>query len=124
MSGTSERYRVLDVLRGVGILGILPVNIIFFARPLAKGEAATAGDSDWDIFVAHFTEFFFQSLLCTAIFYSWGLGLFGRFDRGALFLIVVAIWAVQLVLSTLWLERYATGPLERVWRRVTYGARR
>ena len=50
-----------------------------------------------------------------------GLGLFGAFDRDELWLFVFGVWALQLVWSPLWLSRFRMGPLEWVWRRLTYG---
>jgi len=42
-------------------------------------------------------------------------------DHAQLWLVVFAVWALQLVWSPLWLSRFRMGPLEWVWRRLTYG---
>ena len=69
-----------------------------------------------------FTNYLTQSLILTTIFWSGrGLGLFGAFDRDALWLFVFGVWALQLVWSPLWLSRFRMGPLEWVGRRLTYG---
>ncbi|HRO03832.1 MAG TPA: DUF418 domain-containing protein [Terricaulis sp.] len=69
-----------------------------------------------------FSNYIMQSLIMTAIFYGGrGLGYFGEVDRVGLWGIVVAIWALQLVISPLWLARYQMGPLEWLWRRLSYG---
>lgn len=69
-----------------------------------------------------FTNYLSQSLIMTTIFWSGrGLGLFGEFTRVELWGCVLAIWALQLVWSPLWLSRFSMGPLEWVWRRLTYG---
>jgi uncharacterized protein len=68
-----------------------------------------------------FSNYILQSLIGTLLFYGWGLGLFGRVERVGQLLIVVAVWAVQLIISPLWLRRYAYGPLEWLWRSLTYG---
>ncbi|MFT4252992.1 MAG: DUF418 domain-containing protein [Caulobacter sp.] len=69
-----------------------------------------------------FTNYIAQSLIMTAIFYGGrGLGLYGRLDRPALALIVVAVWIVQVLWSRWWLDRFAMGPLEWVWRRLYRG---
>lgn len=69
-----------------------------------------------------FTNYLTQSLIMTTIFWSGrGLGLFGQATRVELWMIVGAIWALQLVWSPLWLSRFSMGPLEWVWRRLTYG---
>lgn len=66
------------------------------------------------------SNYLFQSLLCTTIFYSYGLGLYGQIGPSLGLLLTLAIYAVQLVLSTLWLKSYSYGPVEWVWRRLTY----
>lgn len=37
--------------------------------------------------------------------------------------LVLAVWALQLIWSPLWLSRFSMGPLEWVWRCLTYGWR-
>jgi uncharacterized protein len=70
-----------------------------------------------------FTNYITQSLIMTTIFYGGrGLGLFGEVDRNQLWAIVLSVWAVQLIWSPLWLAKFRLGPLEWVWRRLSYGA--
>ena len=66
------------------------------------------------------TNYLLQSLICTTIFYSYGLGLFGTVGpaRGAL--LTIAIYAVQVPLSIWWLRRFRFGPVEWLWRSLTY----
>lgn len=68
------------------------------------------------------TSYLTQSIVLSAIFYGWGLGLFGRIGetRGAV--IGLAIYVTQAVLAALWLRRYRFGPVEWSWRWFTYGA--
>ncbi len=68
-----------------------------------------------------FSNYILQTLICTTIFYGHGLGLFGSIDRLGQILIVMGVWSVQLVGSTLWLRRFRFGPLEWLWRSLTYG---
>jgi len=70
-----------------------------------------------------FTNYLLQTVLATAIFYGHGLGLFGSVTRVEQYGIVLAIWAVQVTLSVLWLRYYRFGPVEWVWRTLTYGER-
>jgi uncharacterized protein len=68
-----------------------------------------------------FTNYIAQSLIMTTIFYGGrGLGLWGEVDRPTLWVIVLAVWAVQLIWSPLWLSRFEMGPLEWLWRRLSY----
>ena len=70
-----------------------------------------------------FSNYILQTLIATTIFYGHGLGLFGSVQRTAQIAIVVAIWAVLLIVSPWWLRRYRFGPLEWTWRSLTYGQR-
>jgi uncharacterized protein len=70
-----------------------------------------------------FTNYIAQSLIMTTIFWGGrGFGFYGGIDRPSLWGIVLIVWAVQLVWSPLWLARFEMGPLEWVWRRLSYGA--
>ena len=68
------------------------------------------------------TNYLLQSLVCTTLYYSWGGGLYGRVGPLVGFLPTIAIYAAQVVLSVWWLRHFAMGPMEWVWRRLTYGS--
>jgi len=69
-----------------------------------------------------FTNYITQSLIMTTIFWSGrGFGLYGEVDRPTLMAIVFGVWALQLIWSPLWLSRFSMGPLEWLWRRLSYG---
>jgi len=70
-----------------------------------------------------FTNYILHTIICTAIFYGSGLGLFGKVERVWQFAIVVAIWIFQLIVSPIWLRSFQFGPLEWVWRSLTYWQR-
>ncbi|MBV8685560.1 MAG: DUF418 domain-containing protein [Alphaproteobacteria bacterium] len=71
---------------------------------------------------AAFTNYLGTSLLMTGLFYGWGLGLFGRFGRIELWLVVLAMWALMLAWSKPWLERFRYGPFEWLWRSLARGS--
>jgi len=68
-----------------------------------------------------FSCYILTSLVCTSIFYGFGLGLFGKVGRPGQLAITVAVWALLLVVAPAWLARFRQGPLEWVWRVCTYG---
>jgi uncharacterized protein len=70
-----------------------------------------------------FTNYILHTVVCTAIFYGHGLGLFGQVERTGQIAIVFGVWAFQLALSPVWLRHYRFGPLEWLWRCLTYGQR-
>jgi len=67
------------------------------------------------------TNYLAQSLICTAIFYGWGLGLFGQVGPLAGLALAVAVYAAQAGISAVWLRRFRYGPVEWLWRSMTYG---
>jgi len=69
------------------------------------------------------SNYLMHSLICLFIFTGAGLGLTGALERWALYLVVLAIWLLQLWLSPWWLVRYRYGPAEWLWRTLTYGSR-
>lgn len=60
------------------------------------------------------------SVLMVLVFHGWAGGLFGTLHRGELLLVVLLGWALMLNFSRLWLARYTQGPLEWLWRCLTY----
>ncbi len=107
---TYDLGRLATTLGHLGLLLLIARSGIFprFQRALASvGRMA-------------FTNYLTHSLVC-AIFFV-GLGYFGQLERHQLYYVVFAICAVQLVVSPLWLSRYSMGPLEWLWRGLTYGA--
>ncbi len=66
------------------------------------------------------TNYLAQSLLCAVLFSGFGLGLHGRVPRAGLLLVAVSIWAVELAWSPWWLARFRFGPVEWLWRSLTY----
>jgi len=96
-----------------GAIGLLCSHARFTAhlRPLeAAGRTAL-------------TNYISQSVIAVALFYNYGLGLYGSLNRGQLWFIVFAVWGVQLFISSMWLKRFDQGPLEWVLRRMTHGGR-
>ncbi|MCD4679256.1 MAG: DUF418 domain-containing protein [Bacteroidales bacterium] len=67
-----------------------------------------------------FTNYILMSVICTFIFYGYGFGLFGQVERSYQSLIVAAIWVLILLISPWWLKNYNYGPLEWLWRGLTY----
>lgn len=71
-----------------------------------------------------FTNYLTQTIIMASLFYMpWGPHLYGRVEPVGLWAIVGGIWLLQLIWSPLWLSRFEMGPLEWVWRCLTYGRR-
>jgi len=88
-----------------------------------------AGRAPWltralsDVGRAALTSYLTATLLCTTLFDGYGFGLFGALRRRQLYLVVLAVWAVQILFSRLWLSAFRFGPAEWAWRSLTYWKR-
>ncbi len=67
------------------------------------------------------TDYLMQSLLCTLFFYHYTTGLYGRIGPAWGLVPTVVLYSAQVVFSNWWLRRYRFGPMEWVWRGMTYG---
>ena len=67
------------------------------------------------------TTYLTQSVVCTTLFYSYGFRLLGRVSYTGMFTITVTLFALQMAFSVWWLKRYRFGPVEWLWRTLTYG---
>jgi len=67
-----------------------------------------------------FSNYLGQSIICTLFFYGYGLGYFGKLQRYELWYVVAGVWIFQIIFSTVWLKFFRFGPLEWVWRSLTY----
>lgn len=108
-----ESYTISRALRSLGIFGT--VMLLFksgvfnwlFALLRPVGQMA-------------FTNYLTQSLICGIIFYGVGFGYYGSLQRYEVYLVVLAIWVVQIIWSHIWLRFFRFGPLEWCWRSLTY----
>jgi uncharacterized protein len=66
------------------------------------------------------TNYIGTSIVCTLLFNGYGFDLFGRLSRAQLLIVVVAVWSVQLIVSSIWLRYFRFGPIEWLWRSLTY----
>lgn len=69
------------------------------------------------------SNYLLQTIICTTLFYGYGFGLYGRVGAAAGVALTVAIYAAQVPLSVWWLRRYRFGPVEWLWRTLSYGRR-
>lgn len=67
------------------------------------------------------SNYLMQTVICTTIFYGHGLGLFGSIERAGQLGIVLAIWTLELVASSIWMRVFALGPVEWMLRWLVFG---
>lgn len=69
------------------------------------------------------TNYVMHSVFAMFIFTGVGFGLYGSLERHELYYVVLGIWIFQLIASPLWLKHFRFGPLEWLWRSLTYQKR-
>jgi uncharacterized protein len=66
------------------------------------------------------TNYLSQSVICCIIFMNYGFGNYATLGPTMLVLIAIAIFIFQILFSHWWLKRYQFGPMEWLWRSMTY----
>lgn len=103
----SKSFRSLGIFGGIMLLYKSGAFKWWFALMRPVGKMA-------------FTNYLTQSLICGLVFYGPGLGLYGKLQFHQLYYVVAAIWVLQITWSHLWLRYYSMGPMEWLWRSLTY----
>ncbi len=67
-----------------------------------------------------FTNYIMHSVICTLFFFGYGLNYYAELEFYQIFFVAGAIWILQLIISPIWLRYFYFGPLEWVWRSLTY----
>ena len=67
------------------------------------------------------TNYLTHSLVCTNLYYFWGTGRYGSVGLMEVLGVTALIYLAQMAISPLWLSRFRMGPMEWLWRRLTYG---
>ena len=103
-----------DVVMSIGYAALFMGLAQRFASSALIGRVAATGR-------AAFTNYLGTTLLMTTLFYGWGLGQFGQWSRIEVYAPVLVVWAIMLLWSKPWLDRYRFGPLEWLWRTLARG---
>jgi uncharacterized protein len=69
------------------------------------------------------SNYLLQGIVCVFLFYGVGAGLFMRVSLATCMVIIVCVFAVEVVVSHAWLTRFSYGPVEWIWRQLTYWKR-
>jgi uncharacterized protein len=113
-SAAVTELSVLAVTASYVAAGVLLVQRPAWRRAL--GIVAPVGRMPLTVYLS-------QTVIASAVFYGWGLGLSGRIGAAASFGVACAIFSAQVVACHLWLRRYRFGPVEWLWRTLAYGKR-
>jgi uncharacterized protein len=112
-SKTNISYDLGRVAMAVGHIGLI---MLFAKLPVLgwlKTRIAAVGKMALTNYIMH-------SLICMVIFTGVGFGMFGKLQRYELYFVVFSVWILQLILSPIWLKYFHFGPIEWLWRRLSY----
>lgn len=121
-AGGFSYYGTLAAMMGWSPLPRLWMVLGLAALLVAYAPAASGWFGEWVRAAgrAAFTNYLGTSVVMMFVFHGWALGLFGQLNRPQLYLVMLLAWAVMLAWSKPWLDRYRYGPLEWLWRCLTY----
>ena len=121
-AGGFTYYSTLAAFMGWSVLPRLAMTLGFATLLVLYAPSATGwlGQRVSAAGRAAFTNYLGTSALMIILFHGWGFGLFGQLERPALYAVMAAAWIIMLAWSKPWLERFRYGPLEWLWRCLTY----
>ncbi len=118
-----EMRTIMGCINSLNYVASLFVAFSFIAISIywSKGEwFAFAQRRFQEVGRMAFTNYILSSILGTLFFYGYGLGYFATLERPGIALVVLAIWLLLFIVSYLVLRKWKQGPLERLWRSLTY----
>ncbi|MCW6699508.1 DUF418 domain-containing protein [Bacillus sp. RP12] len=67
------------------------------------------------------TCYLLHSIIGTMLFLKYGAGLVDHLQPAGTFFMAIGVYVFLVLFSTLWLKRFKYGPMEFIWRQLTYG---
>ena len=98
-------------------LGYVAAFALYWTRPRPRSLLVAAGRTA-------LSQYLGQSIACVALFYGFGLGLFGQLGYAGSLPVAVLVFLGLAMGARAWLRRYPQGPMELLWRRLSYGGGR
>ncbi len=102
-----------SILVALGYIGIVMLLLLSFKKNWLTKSLQAVGQTA-------LSNYLIQSIIGTFIFYGHGLALYGQVERAQQVLFVFGIWAIQLIISPIWIKHFKFGPFEWLWRSLTY----
>jgi uncharacterized protein len=135
--GYFEESLETNISAFAGQPGLALLRIVLRAGPLALGVAYAAG---FALLFLHascrrylrvlapvgrmaLTNYLLQTAVCLSVFYGAGLGVGPRYGLVGILSAWIVLFGAQIFFSRWWLSRYRFGPMEWLWRSLTYARR-
>ena len=112
----TKRFEFYELQRFVHSIGIFGLIMLMYKSGLFKWLFALMRP----VGQMAFTNYLMQSIMCGIFFYGIGFGYFGKLEYHQLFYVVGAVWIIEITWSHIWLRYFRFGPLEWLWRSLTY----
>ena len=109
-----SKFGLYEIRRVFQTIGYLSILILLYKLAVGKkllGIFAPVGQMA-------FTNYLSQSIITSIFFY--GFHYYATLERYQLYYVVGSIWVFQIIFSTIWLKYFRLGPLEWIWRSLTY----
>ena len=112
----TKRFEFYELQRFIHSIGIFGLIMLMYKSGLFKWLFALMRP----VGQMAFTNYLMQSIMCGIFFYGIGFGYFGKLEYHQLFYVVGAVWIIEITWSHIWLRYFRFGPLEWLWRSLTY----
>jgi len=113
---TFSTYQLGRVGMTLGHAALILLLCKYGVWPAMRARLAAVGKTALSNYIAH-------SLIYGLVFCGYGFNLFDKLQRYQLYYVVLGMWIFSLVWSPIWLQHFRFGPLEWVWRSLTYWKR-
>lgn len=112
-SKAGQTYQIGRIFTTIGHVGLFMLFIKSGILGFLQKALAAVG-------TMALTNYLMHSVITSIIFYGFGFSMFGKLQRFELYYIVGGIWIFQLMVSPIWLKYFQYGPMEWLWRSLTY----
>lgn len=106
-------YEISRTIRSLGIFGLI---MLLYKSGLFKWLFALMRP----VGQMAFTNYLMQSFMCNLFFLGIGFGMIGKLQRYEIYYVVGVVWVIEIIWSHVWLRFFRFGPLEWLWRSLTY----
>ena len=116
MAMSDPVHQISSLVLCFGYVGAVTLAVSHGVLPRLTAAVACVGRTA-------LSNYLLQSVIATFLMYWWGLGWFDSVTRPAQLGLVAAIFVLQIILSVIWLRYFRFGPVEWLWRSLTYAKR-